>query len=234
MGGRPLRIYDWTEIAYSLPKGEVRRDPIDYNVEQLSKNYSCNTSVNLKPSVLSQFFVFPSVMNNNLVTSIPISNKKAYEKCMKDIAPYFVDVKGYFGLNEALPFEIQFCEPLNEIKELFKTLFSKKQLHPIVQDLYGIQAERPFGLINKNIQLKVLKEKENNINFQDDFDEVFEFLESTFFTNRISLSLVPTYWYYSKELKHSVTIKYFNTKCKEVYLIVDDPTGRVIGMDIYK
>ncbi|WP_438498335.1 hypothetical protein [Paenibacillus sp. IHBB 3054] len=224
-----MKIYEWTEMVSSLPDTYYKERPDDRDVKKITNS----DAIPMHLSVLADFFVFPAIMTENMITSIPLFDKSMYEKCMRDIAPFFSDVLGYFGYNEEMPHMIQFSRPLEGARELYKTKFRNNELHPIVQDLYGSQENRPNGKINKNVQLKVAQGIINNNYVKEDFDEVFDFLKSTFFKHRNRFPIIPTNWFYTDALKDSVAINYFNSRSKGVYLIVDDPSGRVIGMDIY-
>lgn len=229
IGGDILKIYEWTEMVSSLPETYFKDIPDDCNVKKITNS----NTIPLNSSALADFFVFPAIVTENMITSIPIFDKSMYEKCMSDIALFFSNVVGFFGLNEEMPLMIQLSSPLEEAREFYKTKSRNNELHPIVQELYGSQENRPNGRINRNVQLKVLNESIKNNYVSEDFDEVFDFLKNTFFKQGNCFPIIPTYWFYTDELKDSVAIKYFNSKCKVVYLIVDDPTGRTIGMDIY-
>jgi hypothetical protein len=218
----------------------VQQNPIDETLEPIDTreinfmNLVSEVKYIEEISPLVQFILLPAALDKNMVTTIPTSDFDLYEECMDKISPFFSSVKGIVTNATPYPNKIQFRHILESPKEKIIKMISENTLHPIVSDLYGdLTTSRPEGVINVTKSYKLVPEK---IGMYDDlgFEEAWEFLMRTYIKNYHVLSIVPTNWYLTDELKNSAALKFFNSVSDDVYLFVDHPTKRVIGIDIFE
>lgn len=220
--------FDWLEDYNQELEIPLNKQHDEYEYREI-RNVFRGTEM----SLLAQFLLTASALGKeSLTTVISIPNETVYQKCLREIAPHYASVKGMYDLSfpNFLPFEIQFKELYANSMNKINEMYTSGSLNRIVADLFGDVHPRPHGLIHKTIDLKVRTQKISKLELDqvEEFQEVWNFLKAT--SNHISL--IPTFWFCTDDLKNSFALRYFCTVSDNVFLYVDDPTQRVIEIEI--
>ncbi|WP_223067675.1 hypothetical protein [Paenibacillus caui] len=181
------------------------------------------------------FFIAPIALGHpNMETAIPIPNKKIYDQCLVELAPFFTTIEGVFLNEQELPSSIILRDLTEHARLGIGQLYKIGSLDPVINDLYGSEERRPNGARGKKLLVYKVKLNKSEKLSQSSFMEVWKFIENTFLNVNKVLSLIPTNWYLNDELKKSPAINFFSSVSNNIYLYVIEETGRVIGLDIYK
>ncbi|MDR0270331.1 hypothetical protein [Paenibacillus sp.] len=209
-------------IPFNMPESNWRYQEIEVEDGELSDF-----------SIVALFFITPiALSHSDIITMMPITSEEVYDKCLREIAPCFEDVKGVFVPGKDQPIELNFKHLKDHVKNNVIRLFNNNSLHPFISDLYGAAVNRPDGIINKTVNFKIKSQEIAPIR-DNSLDDLWFFLSSTFLKDANKITLIPTNWFYSEDLKYSFSLRYFISKRDNIFLEVDDPSGRVIGLLIY-
>ncbi|MBG9775883.1 hypothetical protein O0555_04680 [Brevibacillus laterosporus] len=184
-----------------------------------------------KMSLLAQFFLLPLVINdNNMVLQIPAHKINLYNKVMEEVGIHFEKVRFFCANDETSNLILQ---DLNQSsKEHVKALYHSQLLHPILNDLYGRGEEKENIVLNVSdlIYMRVNLEKIKEVEMES-FDEVWDFVYESFYPYK-SICLEPCNWQFTDRLMDSISIKYFSKKVKDIILMVDSNSLKVMYIQL--
>ncbi|UQZ87271.1 hypothetical protein SK3146_06568 [Paenibacillus konkukensis] len=185
---------------------------------------------NANVTPLAQFFLAPVALSEpDLVTPIPTPSSLSYNRFLEEIAVHFNKIKVVYSG------EIPHTLMLSNLKDSSRLniigLHRRNELNPVVSELYGNLGLRPRGFMNKTIYMKLKKEYIPPVNVEQ-FDAAWNWLESSYAQNDGYICLTPTNWMLSERLKENISLRYFVSRCKDIILVVDEPTNSIIGLDL--
>ncbi|WKB36126.1 hypothetical protein QS257_02345 [Terrilactibacillus sp. S3-3] len=107
-------------------------------------------------------------------------------------------------------------------------------LNPIISGFYGDLHDPPHGVINQTLTCQVDSRMIPKLNTDEveKFKEVWEFLRETYLRCYGCIDITPTYWWGTDQLKENIALRYLCTVSDRVFLFIDEPTKRVIGLNV--
>jgi len=217
-------LFKWvTEIErpsfeINVGKREIRIEKIDSTIELKEMNPVC------------QFFAsFDVMFERDFLTSLPTPNQDALNTIMNEIVPHYLDVKQIFIEGKLKEINVRGLK--KDSKRIVQHLLSN-DIYPVIPDLYRT---KNLNLATGPRELKHFLVKKDMIDLLhfEETEKVREFLMSSFFPDRGSISLQPTGWKLNDNLKDSVTIRAMSSFAKQIVLVVDVKDMNVVGLDIY-
>ncbi|MDF2565604.1 MAG: hypothetical protein K0Q53_1999 [Massilibacillus sp.] len=185
---------------------------------------------------LAQFFVTQeAITGEDFITTIPISSSDSYERVINEIAPCYNFVRGIYEFGEGnIPYEIQLEHLNNQTKNGVDRMIYEQSLNLIIKDLYVDRHSIAHGFTNRTVTYRVDTTKVNKLSLEqtNELTDVWNFLCSTFLQNYGYIDIRPSYWLCEENLIKNRAFRYLCTISENVYLFVDDPTQRVIGINI--
>jgi hypothetical protein len=157
------------------------------------------------------------------LVKIPITNENILSKTKSDIANFFKKIQYIYQDEKIIAIQMQ---QLHE--SVYHQVYKLKQndeLPPIIDELFG----RSFQQFNTSNFIKTYKIDCSKIQsyYNDSFDEVWDFLCDSFFRLEGGIFIQPVSWTLNEELLLTVTLRYFSSKTKNIYLITDDSSKQV-------
>ncbi|WP_139787160.1 hypothetical protein [Cohnella massiliensis] len=178
-------------------------------------------------SVLSQFFLTASALSapNSLVW-VPITNEEVNERTISELTNHFSKIQYIYSDSSLVKIQMQNMLPHSILE--FRRLLSDKKLHPIVRELFAkenanLAEEDDFGE-TATYQVECGKLEPY---FDHSFESVWEFIQQSFLRSEGSFIVCPISWKLTNELQHSIALRYFSTKCRDIHFVVNKDTHSV-------
>jgi hypothetical protein len=218
-------MFDWI-IEIDEPKQTLTIENGDFEIEYLPKQISL-PNMNEVCQLLAAFHV---IINNETLTIIPIKNKKTLDLVLTEITPHYSEVRKIIINNKVE--EINLKDLKDESKKIFEKL-SSDGIYPVIPDLYRDNKISRIRGSQSNIKFfSLVYEKITPLNIEGTVI-VEKFFKDSFFAKDNFVSLTPTGWYLTNELKNSVTLRSFCTFATQIVLTVDLYDNSVLRLDIY-
>jgi hypothetical protein len=181
-------------------------------------------------SSLSQFFIAPYVMiSKNIHTEVPV-NEISLPIIENELLPHFHDSK-YVYNDDVLTGVI--LGNLNALSEnLFNEQFEKKQLNPLIFDLYYYKEEpvrfRDFESIK---EYKIIENSLENY-ISNEFNEYWEFMKISFLKGNNLILITPIGWILKDDLQNSLILRALSSSGAEVSLFVNEKLNTVLYIEV--
>ena len=175
------------------------------------------------------FASFDVILNENALTSFPTPNQKAKSIIMNDVVPHYVDVKQIFIDGKLKEINVRGLK--EKSKKMIEDLLLNG-IYPVVPDLFRSKSLE-MRSYPKTLKYYTINKQYINELYIKETEDLFDFLNCSFFAENGSIMLQPTGWTLEDNLKESVTIRTFSSFAKQVVLVVNVSDKSVVGVDIY-
>ncbi|MBP1993022.1 hypothetical protein [Paenibacillus eucommiae] len=188
-------------------------------------------------SPIAQYFIAPFIfyeIENELTINIALHDIDLHGDAMKQIICHFESLQ--IVTSKKIPIEARLNNLKAASKEAFLSLMNQKKINPFVLDFYHYYGRYVASGDFKEVKLnrtcvEPLSKDSVEPHQIKEFEEIWDFLK-LMSHDKTYVSLSPK-WLFSDNLINSICVQFFSFTCKEIYLSVDNPSSRVLGVYLY-